>query len=105
LLPVDEEDHVRVLLDRSGLAEVGELRALVLSAARLDTAVELRERHHRDLELLRQRLERAADLADLLLPALDLAPRAHELEVVDDDEPEAVLGLEPPRLAAQLHDR
>src|SRR5690606_8306129 len=39
LVAVDEDDHVRVLLDRAGLAQVGHHRALV--GARLQRAVEL----------------------------------------------------------------
>src|SRR5690606_5160309 len=65
LLAVDEHDHVGVLLDGPGLAQVRQLRAVI--GPRVDGAVELRERDDRDLELLGQRLEPAADLADLLL--------------------------------------
>ena len=68
---VDEQDHqVGVLLQRTGLAEVGQHRPLV--GALLRTAVELRERHHRDFELLGQQLELAGELRDLQLPGLDL---------------------------------
>src|SRR5215471_12080285 len=67
---VDEHHEVGVLLDRARLAQVGELRALVLRRALFRRARELRERHHRYIELLRERLERTRDETDLLLPAL-----------------------------------
>src|SRR5262249_25639210 len=63
LVAVDEQDHVRVLLDRTRLAQVRHDRALVRPL--LQAAVELREREHGYLELLGQRLERARDFGDL----------------------------------------
>ena len=39
---------------------------------------------------------------DLLLAVLDAAGAGHELQVVDDDQAEAVLGLEPPALRPHL---
>src|SRR5713226_5739805 len=78
--PEKEEDEVGVLLERPRLAQVGELGLLVLAAL------------HR---------ERARDLGDLLLAVLRI-PAPHELEVVDDDEIEAVLGLHAPRLGPRL---
>src|SRR5512134_322283 len=59
LVAVDEEDHVRVLLERARLAQVRHHRALVV--ARLDAPVQLRKRDHRYRQLLRERLERARD--------------------------------------------
>src|SRR3712207_8689219 len=40
----------------------------------------------RDIELAREDLQAAADLADLLDPALRRVLRPHQLEVVDDDQ-------------------
>src|SRR4029079_17413339 len=89
--------------DRSRLAQVAHHRPLV--GARLDAAVELREREHRALELLGERLQRARDLAEhgrAVLVARLLAAR-HQLQVVDDDEAElAVLARLPARAGAQL---
>ena len=68
LLAEDEHHHVGVLLDRARLAQVGELRALVLAA--LDLPRELAERHDRDVELLGDRLQPLGDLRDLLHPVL-----------------------------------
>ena len=72
LVAVDEEDEVGVLLDRAGLAEVGEDRALVL--ALLDGARELGERDDRHVEVAGEHLQRARDLRDLLHPVLGFAP-------------------------------
>src|SRR5207253_2408658 len=43
-LPVEEHDQIRVLLDRTRLAKVGELRPLVVARALLRRARQLRER-------------------------------------------------------------
>src|SRR5690606_34262764 len=76
--------------------------------ARLHAAVELRQRDHRALEFLGQRLQAARDLADhggaVLLAAA--AAAAHELQVVDDDQPELpALPRLPPRTGAHLAGR
>src|SRR5690554_1639771 len=63
---VQEHDQIGILLERAGLAQVGELRAVV--GPLLGRAGELREREDGNRELLGERLQAAADLADLLLP-------------------------------------
>src|SRR5688500_8600634 len=92
-----EEDHdVGVLLDAARLPKVGESR--LGGAALLDAARQLGEGNDRDLELARELLETAADLAHLLDPVgvLVRGRCLHELQVVDDDEIEAaLLGLQP----------
>src|SRR5689334_5026295 len=107
LVAVDEHDEVGVLLEVARLPQVGEHRALV--GPRLDAARELAERDHRHAELAREDLQATAHLTDLLDAALDARVGSHELEVVDDDQPEAaVLGLgllvQPPRLGADVED-
>ena len=100
---IQEDHHVRVLLDRSRLAQVGEPG--LGAAALLDPAGELRQRDHRHLQLARELLEPAADLAHLLDPVrLALGEVAlHELQVVHDQQVEpALLRLEPPSLGPQL---
>ena len=64
LLAVEEHDQVGVLLDGARLAQVGELRALVVARALLRRARELRQRDDRNAQLLRERLEPARDLTD-----------------------------------------
>ena len=104
LVAVDEEDEVGVLLDRAGLAQVGEDRPLVL--ALLDGARELREREDRHVEVAREHLQLARDLRHLLDAVLEVRAGGHQLQVVDDDQPELRLArLQPPRLRAELHHR
>ena len=73
--------------------------------ALLGATVELRDRDHRDLELLGQQLDLPGELRDLELAGLDLLARRHQLQVVDDDEPQVVALLEPPGLGPDLHHR
>ena len=80
-----------------------ELRPLV--GARLGRARELRQRDHRHVQLLGQPLQRAADRRDLLLAVLDAAGARDELQVVDDHQAEAVLGLQAAALGAHLERR
>ena len=76
-----------------------------LSVRALDAAVQLRQRDHRALQLLGQRLQAARDLADLGGAVLVAAAgAAHQLQVVDDDQPQraAELARHAPRARAQL---
>ena len=77
----------------------------LLVGALLGATVELRDRDDRHLELLGEQLERTGELRDLLLAGLDPLARAHQLEVVDDDELEVVALLEPAALGPDLHQR
>src|SRR5918994_2072265 len=105
LVAVYEHDHVGVLLDRAGLAQVGQLRTLVL--ALLDRARQLRQCQHGDVQLLGDRLQGLRDLGDLLdtiaLPRA--AHRPDQLEIVDDQERQTVAPLETARARAQGRDR
>ena len=85
LVAVDEHDQVGVLLDLAGLAEVRQERALV--GASLDSARQLRDRDHGNVQLARQQLEAAADLPDLLDAAVRARLGPHELQVVHDQQP------------------
>src|ERR1700683_180840 len=102
LVAVDEHHQVGVLLEVPRLAQVRELRFLV--RARLHRAAELRERDHRHAELAREDLQAAAELADGGHAAVVAAVGAHQLQVVDDDQPKPALALavQPPRLCADL---
>jgi hypothetical protein len=64
---------------------------LLFSLAGLDGAIELAERDDRELQLLGEPLQPAGDLADLLLARAARSRPSHELEVVDDDEADALL--------------
>ncbi|CDK01171.1 DnaB helicase (modular protein) [Microbacterium sp. C448] len=97
---VEQDDHVGVLLERSGFTEVREGGLLVLPL--LGTTVQLRERDDGHPELLGEQLERTRELTDLLLTALDALTARHELEVVDDHHLEVGALLEAPTLGPDL---
>ena len=86
LVAVDEHHEVGVLLDRARLAEVGEHRPLVV--ALLDGAGELRQGDDRHVELARQHLEPREICETSWTRFSAVPPGGHQLEVVDDDQPE-----------------
>ncbi len=95
---MDEGDNVGVLLDRAGLAQVGE-DGLFVAAALFGGAGELGEGEDGDVELLGEGLEAAGDGGDFLGAVL-IMPRGgargsggHKLQIIDDHEVEAALGL------------
>src|SRR5581483_10799490 len=104
LLAEDEEHHVGVLLDRARLAQIGELRALVLAV--LDLPRELRQRQNGNVKLLGERLQLVGDLGDFLDAVVGAAARGalEELDVVDDDEVEAALALQAAGAGGKLGD-
>ena len=83
LVAVDEQDHVRVLLDGAGFPQVGHVRALVRAA--LQTAIELRTGHDRATHFLCNRLQRAGYFGNLVGTVLLLRRWPHELQVVHHD--------------------
>ena len=70
----------------------------------LDLAGELRQRQDRHVQLLGERLQPGGDLRDLLHPAFCGAPRGagQKLEIIDDDEAQSALALQPPRARGEL---
>ena len=95
IVSVDKHHDVCVLFDTATLAKVRQERALV--GTRLDGTRQLRQGEDQDLE-------RAGDLADLLHAGFGGVVRAHQLQVVDQDQPEIrLLHLQAPRLRADLH--
>src|SRR5207245_1803069 len=86
LLAVDEHHDVGVLLQAPALAKIGELRPLV--GSHLQVARELRERDDGYLELAGQDLQATRHLGHLHLSILGVVTAGHQLQVVDDDEPE-----------------
>ena len=98
---IDKHHRVCVLLDRAGFAEVRELGALVLAV--LNLAGELRQRQDGQCQFLGQRLEALGDHADLQHPAFGLGAggRAHQLQVIDHDQRQALGAFQPPATGAQ----
>ncbi|MPM36485.1 hypothetical protein SDC9_83083 [bioreactor metagenome] len=103
VVAVDEDDYVRVLLQRAGLSQVGHRGALVVALLRV--SVQLRDRDHRQLQFLGEQLHLPGELGHLQLAGLDLLTGAHQLQVVENDQLEVVLLLEPAGLGADLHHR
>jgi len=97
LLAVHEHDDIGVLLDRARLAKVGKLRPLVL--ALLDGTAQLRQRQHRHIEFLGQRLQAARDLGNLLHAILLTRPAGgiEELQIVDHQQAEPMGALQAAR--------
>src|SRR6516225_5935726 len=73
---VDEHDDVGVLFDRTGLAEVGELRATLVA---LGSAGELAEDEDGDLQLLGETFESAGYAGDLFLAGIKAATPGDQL--------------------------
>ena len=82
------------------LSKVRQHRPLVRAA--LQGAAELTQRDHRNVQLLGQGLQAAADLADLLLAIVRAGGGARELQVVHHHHVEALLRLQPAALGAHL---
>jgi hypothetical protein len=78
-----------------------------LSSRLLDLTRELRQRHDRHVQLLGQRLQAGGDLGDFLHAAFrSRAPRRalQQLDIVDHQQVEAALALEPARAGCELRD-
>src|SRR6266403_540673 len=88
LVAVDERDQVGVLLDRARLAQVAHVGPALVG-----------------VELLGERFQAVADLADLEVLAVRGRVAVRELEIVEHDQVEPVLGLEPPAARLDLQDR
>ena len=100
LFSIDETDDVAVLFDCAALSQVAQLR-LVL-AALFGRARKLRQRDHRHVQFFGEYLQVARDLRDFLLARFDSPATGHQLQVVNDEKIESVLGLQPPALSPHL---
>ena len=98
---VNEHDHVRVLLDRARLAQIGELRldddsaVLVLLLALFHVTRHLREQNDGDFELFGDYLHAARNIRDFLLTgriALFVLD-GHQLQIVYHHEIQPALAL------------
>ena len=92
VVPVQEHDDVRVLLNGAGVTQVREHGTLVLPL--LVGTAELAEAQHRHVQLLGHNLQHPGDVADRLLAALTgvafAAGGVHQLQVVDDHQPQVL---------------
>ena len=100
---VDKAYHIGILLYGTRLAQVAELRALVLGA--LELSVKLGEGDDGYIKFLGELLERARNHTYLLLARAKLHARSvHELEVVNDNHFDLFLADETTRLGAKFKD-
>ena len=59
----------------------------------------------RDVQFLGQQLHAARERADFLVAVFEAAAAGHQLQVVDDHQPElAALGLQAPQLGVHVHE-
>ena len=89
---VEEDDNVRVLLDRARLTKVAGHRTLICSS--LGGTRELRAADNGNVKLLRHYLERTGHITYLLRSVLYLLIRLHKLEIVDNNETEVINAAE-----------
>src|SRR5882672_1432339 len=97
---IDQENEVAILLQGSALSQIRHHRLLLLPL--LDAAVQLRQRDHRHLQFLGQRLQRARNFRYFRGAIFLGAGHLHELQVVDHDQIEAALALQPARTCAHF---
>src|SRR3984893_16600346 len=100
-----EHHDVGVLLDRAGFTQVRQLRALVVAA--LDLTRQLRQRDDGNVQFLGERFQAGGDLRDFLhaIVVAALSRTLQQLNIVDHDEVEALLPLQPARARGELRNR
>ena len=93
LLAIEQQHHVGVLLERTGITQIAKQRALVIALVHFTG--HLGERHNGDLQFLRERLERGGDVGQFLYTVVLTTPllrsAADQLHIVDDEEMQAPL--------------
>ena len=102
IFPVDQDHNVGILLECAGLAQVRKLRTMI--GSRLGSAAQLRQHEHRHIQLLGEPFKRSRDRAELQGAVLETAAPAHQLDIVDDQQAQAVFCLQPARFRAHLED-
>ena len=101
IFAIQEGNDVRILFQGPRFAEVTEHGSFILPA--FDASAELGQGDERHFQFPRQGLEGAGNLGDFLLPAFGITA-LHELQIVDDDQVQAVFRFEAPRLRAHFGD-
>ena len=84
ILAVEKDDHVRILFDRTGITQVGELRLTVLPDFR--GAAQLGNSYHRYLQVTCQRFQVAGNIADFLHPVIHDTVSVNQTQMVDDNQ-------------------
>ena len=103
---VDKDDHVGILFDGTGFAQVAEHRLAVAAGALDRVTGQLGQGDDRDIEFLGGHLEGTGDRGDLLLAhAPQFGGPLHQLEIVHDDQPYALALDQALDLGTELHDR
>ena len=100
---MDEHNHVGVLLDGAGIAQVGQRGTLVFTVG--VGAGQLGAGDQRHLQLQRDGLELAADFGNLQLAAFHLAVGMHQAQVVHHDQVKALVHHQAAAAGAQLGGR
>jgi hypothetical protein len=103
---VHEADDIGVLFDRARIAQIRQRRAFVFVL--FDVVGELREGQDGDVEVLGDGFKAVDDFRDLdgaVLSGLRGVRAAQELQIVDDQEANAVLALQVPGPGADRVDR
>ena len=103
ILTMQQNHHIRILLNRTRLTQIRNHRTLISTLLR--TTVQLRQRNHRNIQLLSQQLQATRELRNLLLTRLNLLTRTHQLQVVQHHKLQIITLLEATALRANLHQR
>ena len=103
-LAVDEHDHVGVLLDGPRLAEVAQPGTMAL-LAHLHLPVQLGQAQQGDVQLAGEALQPPGHLGHLLLARVARIVRLDQLQVVDHQEAEVLLPLQPPGAGGDFRHR
>ena len=98
---MQQNHHIRILLNRTRLTQIRNHRTLISTLLR--TTVQLRQRNHRNIQLLSQQLQATRKLRNLLLTRLNLLTRTHQLQVVQHHKLQIITLLEATALRANLH--
>ena len=97
---MQQNHYIRILLNRTRLTQIRNHRTLISTLLR--TTVQLRQRNHRNIQLLSQQLQATRELRNLLLTRLNLLTRTHQLQVVQHHKLQIITLLEATTLRANL---
>ena len=99
---VQEDDHVRILLDGARFAQVSHDGPVPVGGTRLRPARKLRKQDDRHVQLPRKNLKRARNVGNLRGAVVGIARGLHELQIVDHNEVKPIARFQLAAAAAQL---